>query len=339
MTDRMSPVLVVTVFIWLAAVYYSVLGLYVLFVDQTADAGIFAYLVQGAEKTRGFAPPLVIVLFAICLVLIGIRIYRAWSESSAVAQLSGFETLPGDESNIPRSSLAGKRLAFALQCRKNGGLTFEQISSRADEDAAHLHEAYRSAHTLIWVLPVVGFMGTAWAMKDAIAGFSGALRESDNTATVVERLVQLVIPQLSEAFLITVFALGCTAVAYWCASVIQGWEQRLLARIDALSVGWVSSGSQSGSPEAVLAPLVVAQGLQKLAEHLQATKRYAEELSRSLGVIVQELHGARQDIQRIGAAVGALQHGAQTLQAGAQALAETATARYRIVIEREDARR
>ena len=100
-------------------------------------------------------------------------------------------------------------------------------------DASKLAASYTPLNVYAWMLPVLGFIGTASGMASSIGGFSSVLQgRQGQIEALANELGQKVIPGLSGAFATTILALAAAIVAYLCTSALRGWDQEALDELD-----------------------------------------------------------------------------------------------------------
>ena len=207
-------------------------------------------------------PELVLGVFGWVLLLVFFRCFRVSQEKVAVLQLQAvsLDALP----QIPLRLRAGRRAQLLRDSQETPTLLHESVPALAGLDAGALDNNYSVTKAYIWILPVLGFIGTAWGMSHAISGFSQALKETSDAAVLTARLSQLVIPGLANAFSITMLALGASIVAHFCVTTLQSWDIAVLHDLDQACVtllakiprgnvrsGGGELGSSDGTPRIV----------------------------------------------------------------------------------------
>jgi hypothetical protein len=101
-------------------------------------------------------------------------------------------------------------------------------------EAARLESIYGPPRALVWALPGLGFMGTAFEMSAAVGRF--ATMPIGDPSRVLDGLLHGVIPALSNAFQITLFALGSSVISFLLLSLAHRREEKILHSADALSL-------------------------------------------------------------------------------------------------------
>jgi hypothetical protein len=107
------------------------------------------------------------------------------------------------------------------------------LSGQSSLDEATIGTAFQMDHALVWALPVLGFIGTAFAMALTVSGFSVALGQGpEDFQQLRSNLVRTVIPHLSQAFDVTLVALSLTVVAYICLSFMERGRRAVVVSAD-----------------------------------------------------------------------------------------------------------
>lgn len=128
------------------------------------------------------------------------------------------------------------RVRISLQRFGMGNSRQEVLESLRDEsavDANLLSSSYMMLKTIIWAIPVTGFIGTMVGMAQAIGYFSGLL----NTVGLEQmeefkKGLESPLSSLSLAFDTTLLALILTAIIMFFMTAMHKAEENLLTRID-----------------------------------------------------------------------------------------------------------
>jgi MotA/TolQ/ExbB proton channel family len=188
---------------------------------------------------------LVAVVAAWCFAVLYGRVLAARAEALAVRTVEGtlpdrFEADPRRQVDALRASpgvapgtFTARRIVLLMDCCTAQQRMEPLLAERAALDEAELQAAYGPLRALVWALPALGFIGTAAAMSASIAGIGTALRGSA-AATAQEHLLGRVMPQLADAFGITLVALGASVICFFALSLVFEREERELNRLDAL---------------------------------------------------------------------------------------------------------
>jgi hypothetical protein len=114
------------------------------------------------------------------------------------------------------------------------------VSSRSGLDEASLGTTTLMDHALIWALPVLGFLGTAFAMSRTVEGFSEALGGAGSFDVLKDNLLSTVIPHLSQAFDVTLVALTLTIVAFLSLSALERTRRSLVIGADEVALSLIA---------------------------------------------------------------------------------------------------
>jgi len=132
----------------------------------------------------------------------------------------------------PREYLLFNRLMMALSNLGNIGEVRDVgavLESQADADANAVQSSYTSIRALIWVIPVLGFIGTVIGLSDAIGSFQGVLErpEGGDAASIRDRLTPVVLG-LRTAFETTLVALLAAVAIQLISTFVYRREEDLL---------------------------------------------------------------------------------------------------------------
>jgi len=228
---------------------------------------------------------------------------------------------------------ATRRANLIIECSKRDPSSLhEAIPAAAALDANTLYAAYTPLNVYAWILPVLGFIGTASGMAASIGGFRDALRGGQGQVeALAAQLGQSVIPGLSGAFQTTILALAAALVAYLCTSALRSWDQEALDELDRFCVVLLSRIPQPPSPdgEKILGVLeqisgqmrdilnvpvtieAAAKAIIDTAEALSASSNQFESVLSSMGTAAEALATASHQSE---SAAAALKAAADTLK-------------------------
>ncbi|MBX3356549.1 MAG: MotA/TolQ/ExbB proton channel family protein [Phycisphaeraceae bacterium] len=132
----------------------------------------------------------------------------------------------------PREFLLFNRLNMALSNLGNIGEVRDVgavLESQADADASAVQSSYTSIRALIWVIPVLGFIGTVIGLSEAIGSFQGVLErpEGADAASLRDRLTPVVLG-LRTAFETTLVALLVAVAIQLITTFVYRREEDLL---------------------------------------------------------------------------------------------------------------
>jgi hypothetical protein len=165
----------------------------------------------------------------------------------------------------------------------------EAVPAAAALDAGSLAATYSPLNVYTWILPVLGFIGTASGMASAIDGFKDVLRGGQvQVDKLAADLSQNVIPGLSAAFETTILALAAALVTYLCTSALRGWDQEALDQLDRLCIVLLSRIPQPPTPDGqkILAILEYISGQLRDLIHVPVT---LEGAAKSISVTAEAL--------------------------------------------------
>jgi len=321
-------------------------ALFVLSVAIMAAAGQLAVfpligrMLSAPHIAERIAPFLILLLFTWVLVELAIRKWRIDLERAAIGIFTHelASTMPEQytpmTANSARPPRALRRLDLIMECKARGDAPslHEGIPTAAALDTGALNAPYVPLHVYAWILPVLGFIGTASGMAAAIGGFKDALSGGTTLieAELAKRLSQEVIPGLSAAFETTILALAAALVAYLCTSALKNWDQELLHRLDELCAAHLLSIPLpfTRNEQEVLAALdKISQQLDSVAQ-LPVT---LENAANAMGMAATALASASGESA---SAAGANRSAAEALAAASKELRESAAADYQFTLRR-----
>ena len=262
-----------------------------------------------------FAEIAILVLLAWSLIELAARALRVRMEHRGVARFQDLyaQATRTDQAMRPyrhRDPRAVRRVAHMVECSSHDASKLhEAVPAAASLDAAMLAGSYGPLNVYAWVLPVLGFMGTALGMAQAISGFKDALGKTRGDLNVlVSALGDTVIPGLAGAFHVTILALGASLVVYLCTSALRDWDQEALHKLDRLCM-------------VMLASIPEGPGDQKIVQAI-------EHISSQLVTMLRTPAA----VEEAGKAIAAA---SERLAAAARELEASATASYSVTIERK----
>jgi|SoiMethySBSTD1v2_1073268.scaffolds.fasta_scaffold113886_2 hypothetical protein len=198
----------------------------------------------------------ILALFAWSLLELLTKAWQVRAEHHGVGQFQMLfaKAEAGDYSARPynlKDPRAIRRVNHIIECWKPDiSKLHDAVPAVASLDATILAGSYGPLNVYAWVLPVLGFIGTATGMAAAIGGFKVALAQArGNLDVLVNTLANQVIPGLAGAFHITILALGASLVVYLCTSALRDWDQEALNKLDRLCVVMLSRIPLPASPE------------------------------------------------------------------------------------------
>lgn len=272
-------------------------------------------------------PIAILCLFSWVLIELALRARRVFAQHKAIPNM---QTLIAQADANRHQSLranrnetrAVRRANLIIECnRKDPSSLHQALPAAAGLDANTLTAGYVALNVYAWILPVLGFIGTANGMATAIGGFKSALISTNELEKLVTILSQQVIPGLSAAFETTIFALGGSLVAYLCTSALRVWDEEALDSLDRVCVVLLSRIPQ---------PVSIVSSNQADGTEIIAVLKDIQSLMRKLAEAPDKFMGAVTAIERAAAGLNAA--GAEIAAAGAE-LRENAN--FDVVVEKK----
>jgi len=127
-----------------------------------------------------------------------------------------------------------KRLTGALAhfiSKKNTQDVNAYLDSQAASDAHAAGAAYSSVRFIVWLLPILGFIGTVYGIGSAVGGFSGAISSGSDISLIKDSLT-VVTTGLGTSFNTTLLALVMSVVVMYPKNIVQKYEESFLVRVD-----------------------------------------------------------------------------------------------------------
>ena len=169
---------------------------------------------------------------------------RALSVSGIFPKRGEFVLSPGTSGEVlaqirqrvarPREFLLFNRVTMALSNLGNIGEVRDVgavLDSQADSDSSTVDSSYTAIRSLIWTIPVLGFIGTVLGLGIAIGNFTNVLSDggaaAGETASIRDRLGP-VVGGLATAFNTTLVALVAAVAVQLLTTYIYKLEEDLL---------------------------------------------------------------------------------------------------------------
>jgi len=222
------------------------------------------------------------------------------------------------------------------------------LESVEETDYLEMESSYNMIRFMIWVIPILGFLGTLIGMSNSIGSFQGvfdALATSDATMTIEETIganLRGVTRGLALAFDTTLLALAVSALLNFCMTGLVRREEGLLVRVHNFvleniinrftTVKEQMPGFDSYADQALetrhrevlsaLGKLSEAmsadiRGLEACFDNLQAQQRLSiQELATTLTRLLHEEEGKAEQEGRIPASASGVQAGGEINAAG-----------------------
>lgn len=134
-------------------------------------------------------------------------------------------------SDRPKDFLLFRRIDMALSNLGNIGEVRDVgavLESQADSDASSVDSSYTVIRSLIWTIPILGFIGTVYGLTDAIGSFSAVLDGSGGDAGGMKEKLKPVVAGLSTAFETTLVALLAAVAIQLLSTWVFKREEALL---------------------------------------------------------------------------------------------------------------
>jgi biopolymer transport protein ExbB/TolQ len=139
-----------------------------------------------------------------------------------------------DVCDDPRRFLVLNRIQVALSNLRNLGRVTdvgEILRARAEHDESIVETSYNLVRSLVWAIPILGFIGTVEGLSVAIGGFGRVLSETQEPAELIEAL-KGVTGGLATAFETTLVALIAALIIQMSISMLKKQEEEFLNDCD-----------------------------------------------------------------------------------------------------------
>jgi biopolymer transport protein ExbB/TolQ len=130
----------------------------------------------------------------------------------------------------PRRFILLNRIYVALSNLRNLGRVTdvgEILRSRAEHDESVVETSYNLIRSLVWAIPILGFIGTVAGLSTAIGGFGKVLSETQDPAELIDAL-KGVTGGLATAFETTLIALIGALMVQMTMSMLKKREEEFL---------------------------------------------------------------------------------------------------------------
>ncbi|WP_417730510.1 MotA/TolQ/ExbB proton channel family protein [Rosistilla oblonga] len=130
----------------------------------------------------------------------------------------------------PKRFVLLNRIHVALSNLRNLGRVTdvgEILRSRADHDESVMETSYNMVRSLVWAIPILGFIGTVSGLSTAIGGFGRVLSETQDPAELIDAL-KGVTGGLATAFETTLVALIAAMIVQMAMSMLKKNEEEFL---------------------------------------------------------------------------------------------------------------
>jgi biopolymer transport protein ExbB/TolQ len=201
--------------------------------------------------------------------LIGLRRERAavkelGSELSHVSAIDGNEAWVGEFADGHRGTYAAERLQDAVSFRRHNsdGDMRDHLKYLAELALEKLGQSYQFAQTIIWAIPILGFLGTVLGITIAIANV---------TPDQLESHISEITSGLGVAFDTTAQALLLSLVLVFSSLMVRKKESSVLDAIESMGMQWLPGLLKTPEPMSLQqAETQVAQELVQQSHDLLA---------------------------------------------------------------------
>ena len=194
---------------------------------------------------RGWTPYAMVALFVLALTILFIK----WRKLAFQRRAFKIEIIPlgnnfaltsetaldviktlNESVDDPKRFVLFNRIERALLNLKNVGNVSdvsEMLRAQAENDESHMDSSYGILAGIIWVIPILGFIGTVVGLSGAIGGF-GAVLSTDATVSSLRDSLAPVTGNLGIAFDTTFVALVLAMVVQMLMTVLRKQEEMFL---------------------------------------------------------------------------------------------------------------
>lgn len=194
---------------------------------------------------RGWTPYAMVALFVLALMILFIK----WRKLAFQKKAFGVELIPvgnnfaltsetaldviktlSESVDDPKRFVLFNRIERALLNLKNVGNVSdvsEMLRAQAENDESHMDSSYGILSGIIWVIPILGFIGTVVGLSGAIGGF-GAVLNTDATVSSLRDSLAPVTSNLGIAFDTTFVALVLAMVIQMLMTFLRKQEEMFL---------------------------------------------------------------------------------------------------------------
>ncbi len=194
---------------------------------------------------RGWTPYAMVVLFVMAMMILFIK----WRKLAFQKKAFMIELIPvgnnfaltsdtaldvikalNESVDDPKRFVLFNRIERALLNLKNVGNVSdvsEMLRAQAENDESHMDSSYGILSGIIWVIPILGFIGTVVGLSGAIGGFGSVLSTDANVSSLRESLAP-VTSNLGIAFDTTFVALILAMVVQMIMTVLRKQEELFL---------------------------------------------------------------------------------------------------------------
>lgn len=166
---------------------------------------------------------------------------RALRSVEIVPRRGDFVLSPGTSGDVlrriravadrPKEFMLFRRIDLALSNLGNIGEVRDVgavFESQADSDASAVDSSYTVIRSLIWTIPILGFIGTVVGLSQAIGSFTDVLNQTGSDAAGIKSKLGPVVGGLATAFETTLVALLAAVTIQLLSTWVYKREEALL---------------------------------------------------------------------------------------------------------------
>ncbi len=194
---------------------------------------------------RGWTPYAMVSLFMLAIVILFVKWRKLAFQKRALSvelipvgtsfaltpdtAVDVLKTLNGIVDDPKRFVLFNRIERALLNLRNVGNLSdvSEMLRAQAENDESHTESSYGLLAGIVWVIPILGFIGTVIGLSGAIGGF-GAVLNADATVSSLKDSLTPVTGSLGIAFDTTFVALLLAMVIQMAMTVLRRQEELFL---------------------------------------------------------------------------------------------------------------
>ena len=236
--------------------YTDVNFLFALIVSAVIAAGFYIGLCHVPQNVRemkcfamllarGWTPFVMVYLLLLAIVILFVKWRKlAFQRKAAKIELvppgQGFSLSAETAQDVlaklnsqvddPKRFVLLNRIERALLNLKNVGNVSdvsEMLRAQAENDESHTDSSYGLLNGIVWILPILGFIGTVSGLSGAIGGF-GAVLTADSAVSTLKDSLAPVTANLGVAFDTTFVALVFAMVLQVFVTLLRKSEERFL---------------------------------------------------------------------------------------------------------------
>lgn len=236
--------------------YTDVNFLFALIVSAVIAAGFFIGLCHVPQNVRemkcfamllarGWTPFVMVYLLLLAIVILFVKwrklaFQRKATKIELVPPGQGFSLSAETAQDVlaklnaqvddPKRFVLLNRIERALLNLRNVGNVSdvsEMLRAQAENDESHTDSSYGLLNGIVWILPILGFIGTVSGLSGAIGGF-GAVLTADSAVSTLKDSLAPVTANLGVAFDTTFVALVFAMVLQVLVTLLRKSEERFL---------------------------------------------------------------------------------------------------------------